>query len=139
MADLSITAANVAMHATAATTELVTYGATVTQGQTVYKDSTDSNKCKLADCNGTAAVATVAGIVLTPGDSGDKGYIATLGPIDLGVTLTVGEIYVQSTTAGGIAPEADVSTTDDYVSVLGVASAADQLEVKLNNTGIQIP
>jgi len=138
MADVSVTAANVAMHATAASTAQVTYGATITQGQVLYMDTSDSNKYKLADADLSAAAAVVGGIALTPGDANDKGYIATRGPIDVGGTLTVGEIYVLSGTAGGIAPEADL-TTSDYVSILGVASAADQLELNLNNSGVVMP
>ena len=138
MADLIVTAANVALHSTAATTELVTYGATITQGQVVYRDTADS-KMKLADANVSAALATAYGIALTPGDADDKGYVAKAGPIDLGATLTVGEIYMVSDTAGGIAPEADIATTNDYVTILGVASAADQLNININATGVQIP
>ena len=137
MADVSVTAASVAMHAVAATTELVTYGETITQGEVVYRDST-SSKMKLADADLSEAAATVYGIALTPGDLDDKGYIAKAGPIDIGATLTVGEIYVLSSTAGAIAPEADLAA-DDYVSIIGVASAADQLDIDLNNTGVVVP
>jgi len=135
MADLSVVAADVALHSTAGSITQVTYGATITQGQALYKDATDSNKYKLADADLSEAAATVAGIALTPGDSGDKGYIVQSGAIDLGVTITVGEIYVLSGNAGGIAPEADLATLD-YVSIIGVGAAADQLDIKINNSGI---
>jgi len=140
MADISVTAASVAMHATAPSTAQVTYGATITQGQVLYKDATDSNHYKLADADLSAAASTVAGIALTPGDDGDKGYVATAGPIDVGGTLTVGVVYALSDTDSGgfIAPVADLAT-GDYVSILGVASAADQLELKIDNSGVVMP
>ena len=139
MADIAVTAANVAMHAAAPTTEQVTAGATITQGQVLYKDSADSNKYKLAINDDTEAKAAAVGIALTPGDANDKIWIAKRGAIDVGGALTVGEIYCLSDTAGGIAPEADVDTADMYVTILGVASAADQLELNISATGIQIP
>jgi hypothetical protein len=38
-----------------------------------------------------------------------------------------------SATAGGIAPEADLGT-GEYVSVLGIATAADNLKMGINNS-----
>jgi len=136
MADLAITALNVAMHATAPSTSLVVYGEDVTHGQVVYRHTDGTHK--LAKSGGTKAEAAAVGIALTPGGANDSGIIAQKGSIDLGATLTVGEIYVLSETAGAIAPEADL-VTGDYVTILGVASAADQLELNVNPTGVQVP
>lgn len=138
MADLSITAANVAGTAGEWTQEQVTAGATITAGQAVYLDSSASNVAKLAQSDGTAAEATVRGIAMCGGASGQPIIIAKSGDIDLGATLTVGETYVLSETAGGIAPIGDL-TTGDYVSHIGVATAADNLKISIVNSGVEVP
>ena len=52
---------------------------------------------------------------------------------------TIGTVYVLSAAAaGGIAPWADLVSTD-IVSVLGVATATTELEIKLLNSGAAIP
>lgn len=112
----------------------VTYGATVTAGQSVYKDTSDSNEYKPADAD-VEASAVCAGIALVGGADGEAGVILTKGSIDLGATLTVGEIYVVSTTAGGIAPIGDLGS-GDYVSIIGTASATGQLDLGISNTGV---
>jgi hypothetical protein len=61
--------------------------------------------------------------------------MATSGPIDLGATLTVGETYYVSDTAGAIMPSADVSS-GEYVTALGVATAADTINLDINASGI---
>ena len=109
MADLSgITA--VQLTANTVTRE-VTYGATIAAGETVYQDSTDS-EYKLADSSAQATGDT-KGIAITPGGDGERGLIATGGDIVLvGTTMAVGAVYVQSATAGGIAPEADIASAE---------------------------
>jgi len=137
MADLSITAADVVADSEA-TLGSGTSGATITAGQAIYEDSSDSYKLKLADCDNTSTTATVKGIALNGASSGQPVDYITQGDLDLGATLTVGEIYVLSGTAGGICPEADLAT-DDYVSIIGIATAADNISVKLHNSGAQVP
>lgn len=136
MADLTITAANVQPYSGASISQ-VTYGATITQGQVVYLNSGDG-EYYLADCDNTSATATAKGIAITPGGDGQIGLIVTAGDLDVGATLTVGEIYVLSGTAGGIAPEADLASLD-YVTILGVATAADSLKVDISVSGAQVP
>jgi len=138
MADLSITAANVSADDDAVSKQEWTAGATITAGQAVYIDSSDSNKAKLAQSDGTEAEAEVKGIAMNGAASGQPVIIATSGDIDLGATLTVGTIYVLSQTAGGIAPSADL-TTGDYVSILGVADAADNLVIAISNSAVEVP
>lgn len=134
MADISVTAANVKLGGTSAQAQRVQYGATVTQGQPVYSDSTDSNKYKPADADAQASAAA-DGIALTPGVSGDVGYIVTSGPMNVGATLVVGATYVVSTNPGGIAPIADLAS-GDFTTILGVATTAALLEVNINASGI---
>lgn len=136
MADLSITAANVSLTSGNATVEQVVYGATITQGQVLYEDANDSNKYKLAD-NDDVTQAAAKGIALTPGASGEKGYVVKKGPIDVGATLTVGSRYYVGE-SGGIAPEADIGT-GEFVTLLGIATAAGVLELNINASGIAVP
>jgi hypothetical protein len=133
MADLSITAADVK------TTEgsafrTVQFGETATAGETVYLKSSDQ-KFWLGD-NGAADTADVEGIVLVGNATDEWGIVQTSGDIDVGATLTVGTVYVQSATAGGIAPEADIASTE-YVTILGVAKTAALLALEINATGVQ--
>jgi len=50
--------------------------------------------------------------------------------------LTVGETYVVSSTSGGIAPIGDLVATN-YVSILGIATASDNLNLSINVSAIQ--
>lgn len=133
MADVTVVAAEVLVDSG---TQFVTgtLGGTVTAGQTVYLDST-TNTYKLADSNDTAATGVVTGIALTGGVSGQAAIICNGGTLDPGFTVGVGEIYVQSSTAGGIAPRADL-TTGWRTSVVGVGITASQLRLVLYNSSI---
>jgi len=135
MADLSITAANVVATAGEATTRSVTAGATITAGQIVYLDS--SNEAQLAHCETSATTADVEGIALNGAANDQPLQIATAGQLDIGGTLTVGTIYVLSA-AGAICPAADLAT-DDYVTIIGVADAADNLVLAIKASGVQVP
>jgi hypothetical protein len=136
-ADVTITAANV-VSGTNSTFLDGTSGATITAGQVVYLDST-TKTFKLADCDtGTAAQAVVVGIALHGASSSQPLKIQTAGSITVGGTLVVGEIYVLSGTAGGIAPKADLAPAD-RVSVLGVATSASVLLLKPIISGVLVP
>lgn len=127
MADLTgITAVRVTANTQ---TQLVTYGATVAAGQTVYIDTAD-NEHKLADASASATAKT-RGIAITPGVDGGQGLIATGGSVILvGTTMGVGEHYVQSATSGGIAPEADL-TTGNICTTIGRAETATELVINI--------
>jgi hypothetical protein len=76
---------------------------------------------------------------MTPGVTDGYGLVAVGGSIILvGTTMTVGETYLVSDTAGGIMPNADRST-GDYVTRLGTASTATQLDLSIQATGVQVP
>ena len=116
----------------------VLYGATISAGQPVYLDSSDG-KYKLADADASETTAQVQGIAMTPGVDDGYGVIAIGGNIILvGTTMTVGDSYLASATAGGIMPEGDLAS-DDYVTHLGVAATATQLNLNIKATGIQVP
>jgi hypothetical protein len=135
--DLSITAANV--KATAATSKVsrVPLGETITQGQAVYKKTTD-NKYYKADCDAGSGADLAEGIAVTPGGNGEFGYVIFAGPLNIGATLTVGEIYVLSDVAGGVRPKAD-NGTGDKVTILGVATSSSSLFVNPFASGAAIP
>lgn len=116
-------------------TRNVQYGATVAAGQPLYLDSTDSEH-KLADNNVTATTAEAKGIALTPGVDAGGGVIAYGGSVVfVGATMTVGDSYYVGATAGEIVPQGDL-TTGHYVTRLGTAASATQLNLNIEATGI---
>ena len=119
MADLSVTAASVAT--TSTQYRDVVAGATITAGQTIYLDSTDSDKAKLADANGSSATAVLVGIALHGASSGQPLRIQTGGTITIGATTIKGTVYILSATAGGIAPHSDLAN-GWYRVIVGVAT-----------------
>lgn len=132
MADLSITTANVGVSSNAITS-IVQVGETVTAGQAGYKKSLDGLYYK-ADANASSATAAALGVFLSGASTNGYALFCTAGNYLAGATLTVGETYVVSATAGGIAPIADV-TTGWYVTILGVASSSSILQLNVFRSG----
>jgi len=122
MADLTITAASV-VKGTGAKVLRGTLGGTVTAGQAVYRDTTTKQFLAADNDSATAAVRDAVGIALNGGAINQPVEVQYLGEINLGATLTVGETYVLSSTAGGIAPIGDLGS-GDYPVILGVARTA---------------
>jgi hypothetical protein len=135
-ADLSVTAANVVP---ASGYQFVdgTAGETITAGQPLYLKASDTRYWK-ADSDASSATATVIGIALNGSSAGQPVRVQTGGDINIGATLTVGEIYVLSATAGAICPEGDL-VTDDFVSILGVATTASNLKLRVFVSGVDVP
>lgn len=133
MADLSITGGSV-LKSTNATTRKGTAGAAVTGGAAVYL-STD-NKLYLAQHDGTLAEAAAVGVALHAAGAGQPLEYLTGGNCTMGATVAIGEVYLVSATAGGIAPYADIGT-GDYVTVLGIGSTTATMTVTINASGIQ--
>lgn len=133
MADLVITAANV-VAGTGAKKVSGTAGATITAGQVVYLDSTTSTY-KLADTDsGTAAVRSPAGIALHAASASQPLTVLTSGPVTIGATVAVGDVYYLSGTAGGLAPFADVAA-GDYPCIIGICTSTSVLDVKIHEAG----
>lgn len=135
--DVSITAANVAPYLKEGMRR-GTAGATITRGQVVYFD-VSAGTWKLAQHDGTAAesgagTGSEIGIALQDVASGQPLDIQTEGEIAIGGTLTLGEMYYVSATAGGLAPSADIGT-GDYVTAVGVAVTTGRLKL-LGTRGI---
>lgn len=111
------------------------YGATITLGQTVYRISA-SGKYGLCDTDLSLEAATAAGIAVISGVDTSYGVIATGGSIILvGTTMVVGTTYYAGPNAGEIIPEGDLASAD-YVTRLGIAATATQLDLLVQPTGI---
>jgi hypothetical protein len=137
MADLTITAASVLQ--TSGPSNHGTAGATITAGQSIYKDASDSNKLKLAQCDGTAAEADAVGIALHAAGNGQPlRYAETGAVINIGATTAKTTSYMVSATAGGVAPQADL-TGGQRIVYLGYATAADgTFVVNIRNAGATV-
>lgn len=136
MADVSVTAASVVKTSTTTILE-GTAGATITAGQPLYKDSADSYKLKLADADVLASSVCV-GLSLHGASSGQPLKYATRGDVTFNSAFTVGQVYVASVNAGGIAPYSDLAS-GDYVSILGVATTATNLKLGILSSSIAKP
>lgn len=138
MADLTITPSSVVKGTGASVTD-GTAGGTIAQGDSVYFDSA-TNTWKRAQADGTAeeAGASGVGIALNGASSGQPVKVQTSGPNTIGATVTVGQSYVVSATAGGIAPLADLVSTN-RVTPLGWGISATQLSLSPLYLGVQKP
>lgn len=134
MADLSITAANVGVRG-ATTIDVVRVGENVTQGQTAYYNESDQLYYK-ADANASATTAAAVGVFLSAASTSGYAALMRKGQVNLGATLTAGETYVVSATAGGIAPIAD-TTTGWWITILGTAVSSSELTLDIRATGNQ--
>lgn len=136
MADLTITAASVLL--TSGTKATGTAGESITAGQAVYLKASDSKLWK-AQADGTAAEAIAVGIALHAAGAGQPLSYAEPGAvINIGATTSKATVYVVSATAGGVAPIADLTSTQ-YLSHLGYATATDgSFVVKITNTGVVV-
>lgn len=130
MADLTITATSVVPQS-GATIRTATAAAAITAGQILYLNS--SGQAALADANALASAEVVGMAVCNAAAGQAVSYIAD-GRCAMGTILTAGAIYVLSSTAGGLCPAADLSSTE-YTSIVGVATSTSVLSVKINNSG----
>lgn len=136
MADLTITAANVAATQGAVTRHDCYAGATIAAGDVCYLDTAASNVAKLAQADGTALEATIKGIALNGAASGQPIALATTGSLNVGASLTVATVYILSANAGKICPAADLGSSS-FLSVVGVATAADAMLLGIVNSGVE--
>lgn len=132
MTDLVITPANV-LEGTQARKQTKTAGAQITQGDSVFIDSSDQMQAAQKDVD--AASAAAVGIALNSAEAGQPVTFQSGGDIDVGATLVVGETYVVGAAAGGIAPIADVISTE-FSTILGIATAAGVLKMGVLQSGV---
>jgi hypothetical protein len=139
MSDISITAGSVAKGTNAKTRKGIA-GATITAGQTLYEDTSDNSKLKLADANASAATSNCVGIALHGASSGQPiEFVTEDDDFTPGGTLSLSAgaddgVYVLSGTAGGIAPVADLAS-GWYPVILGVAKSASKMHLKIIRAG----
>lgn len=131
MADISITPASV-VPGSNATQIQGTAGETITAGMAVYLKTSDSRWWK-AQADGTAAESgsgTQLGVALCGASAGQPIVvdIADANGITIGGTVAVGTVYVVSATAGGICPEADI-TSGQYLTIIGVGSTTSAIKM----------
>lgn len=130
MADISITAANVAK-GTSSTVQDGTAGEALTAGQCVYLKSSDSLIYK-ADSDNTSATSAAVGIALHAASTNQPIRYLTSGPITIGGTIVAGEVYCVSNNAGGICPLSDIGV-GDYTVILGVGASVTVIQVNINS------
>lgn len=121
MADLVVVAASVAPQGPFYQSVQGTAGAAITAGQSVYLKNSDKKWYPaLAAGSVEQSGQYGAGIALdsAPG-AGQAITVFVSGTIDLGVELTLGQLYVVSANAGGIAPSSDL-ISGNFVTILGV-------------------
>lgn len=138
MADITQTAANVTITTTGAVDDdMVTAGATITPGDFVYSDSSDSYKYKPADADASEAAATVVGMATTDAVDGGKLHIVKSGIVNVGGTTADATAYVLSETAGGIKPAADLNS-NEWITHLGYSEGTGGLlHLDIRVTGFQ--
>jgi hypothetical protein len=111
-------------------------GGTITAGQPLYQDATDSGDLKAA-VNSAAATAAVVGIALSNAADQQPVRYLVRGSLTVTGNLTVARAYYVSPNPGGICLEADVASAD-FATVLGVATNATTLEVNIQASGVSV-
>lgn len=131
MSDVTVTAGSVLVSTNAQTT---TYnaGATITAGQLVYVASDGDVEPAQANAASTDAIA---GVALNGAAAGQPVKVQFAGRYTVGGTVAVGVYVLSAAAAGGIAPEADL-TTGNYLSVFGSAISTSVIEINIHNTGV---
>lgn len=133
MADLTVTAGSVLF--TSGTKLTGVAGAAITAGQGLYLDSATTT-LKLAFSAGTAAEADAVGIALHSAGSGQPVTYAAHGSlINIGATTAKTTTYVASATAGGVAPQADLVSTNKIVRLGYATATTGAFVVDIKNTG----
>lgn len=134
MANLTITAASVAIGSTETKTVRRNAGEALAQGQPYYI-STSDNKAYRTDNNDGSTKAEIAGVTLTPAATNSDFIGIELGPMIIGATVAIGTTYVVSSSVGLIAVEADI-TSGQYVSYIGYGISTSQIYVDPKPTGL---
>jgi outer membrane protein assembly factor BamB len=136
MAAISITATNVIAADGAVSKQEFVAGATIAAGDWVYVDTANSNVLKLAQADGTVLEATVKGMALNGGVTGQPIMVATSGDVAVGAVLTVADTYILSATAGKMDPVADLASSS-YLSIVGFGTTTSNFRFHIKNSGIE--
>lgn len=136
MADLTVTAANV-IAASSAQTDNGVAGETIAAGKAVYLKAADG-RLWLAQCDGAAAEAVAVGIARHAATAGQPISYVKGGQINIGATTAKTTAYMVSAAAGGVCPQADLSS-GNYITYLGYATATDgTFIVAINSAGVVV-
>jgi hypothetical protein len=142
MTDLVITPANVEQGEGAVLRTGIAAVA-ITAGQVLYRLSDGTLGLADAD-NATAAIRKAVGVAVNNAAAGQPVSYQTAGRINIGASVTQGEIYVLSGAAGGICPEADLGVGEEVV-ILGVGYtasgsplASSEIELFIKPSGILV-
>ncbi len=131
MPAFSITAANV-LHSSSATIFTGTAGATITQGQPLYLDTTTSTY-KLANA---LTNNPVAGVAMVGASNQQDMVICSRDPNFVpGYPIVAGNISLVGNTAGGIQPYED-RTTGWYVTSLGVGIGGNRMNFYITGSNV---
>lgn len=127
MSDFSVTATSVVPTTSTGFGE-GTAGASVTAGMPIYLDTSDNT---LKPCDADASASSVAvGVALHSASAGQPLKYAKSGNVTFNAAFTAGAIVCVSTTAGGLAPYADLGS-GDFVTIIGVATSTTNLFIKI--------
>lgn len=117
--DLSITASGV-LPGAGAFVGSGTAGESLTRGQPLFRNKTDSKLYRAAATNANqSANSVVVGICAQDVAANQPVQYYRGGQIAIGANITAGQVYVLSSNTGGIAPAADLVATN-YTTVLAI-------------------
>lgn len=138
MSDLSLTAANIRW--ISGGVGMGPSGEAITIGQPVAYDSSDGKYYVADAASGTPAREGISGIALCSCPAANQRVtFQTSGIIDIGATVTQGVLYVVSANAGGICPQSDLAS-GSAVLIVGVGtSTAEQIQLAIADTGLEVP
>jgi hypothetical protein len=138
MADISITAANVAISANTDTqAKQAVAGATITAGQPIYLDPTSTPAGLATPAKTlTAVTSAVVGISLNGASSGQPvDYVVQDQAFVPGGTLVAGKVVMLSaSTAGGFITQTptDWDVTGQFGCILGIATSTTTMKFRAN-------
>lgn len=134
-ADLAVTAASVLKGSSAKVSEGIA-GATITAGQALYVDTSDSDKLKLADADAAAPANTFVGISLHAALAGQPIKYATKdAAFTPGFTAIAGDPIYLSDIAGGLTKTFADLETGDVVTVVGVMTSTTVMNLNPTRGG----
>lgn len=108
-------------------------GETIVAGQGLYEDGANGVKLGKADALTTAKLV---GVSENGGDVGQPITFLTGGNYNPGVAVVIGTTYVLSAAAaGGIAPMADLSSTN-ISAILGTATTVSNIKIGILNSEV---
>jgi hypothetical protein len=140
VAAISVTAANVKPFASDAVIRMETAGATITAGQLLYQDSSDSDKVKLLDVDstGSAASATLYGVAMAGASADDPIAVLIAGTFNCGGTVAAGAWYFGHPSAGSFTTTFSDLQTGDRSTLLGYATTTSLIKLVTTTTGITV-